>query len=279
MSNKTENNSGYEEGENHRIGRELYDRDRQDNRYKGNREPSGREWGEGNFFHTGPSRHGAQDNPSRNQYFNRSGNTRSSYNQGQQPSNPREHYGNKPDSTYRNERNYLDHGDSYNPRYGNAGGTAAGSYNQYEPYREHNWQKSQDDRSLYKQDDYRYGSGSHNWYSEGRYTPDESRRQPADDRGFFERVGSTLKNTWNDIMHSDDPDYPRNYRDTRNQSDRVSSHERHGSEQFMGRRFDNGYDRDRDMGYEGGPRWADETDSGKDNYYNDTDRSQRNSRR
>jgi hypothetical protein len=67
-------------------------------------------------------------------------------------------------------------------------------------------------------------------------------------------------------MHADDPDYQDKhyrYQAPEKGSDRV----RMGSEPYRDRRYD--------RGYEGGPRWADETDSGRDDYYDETDRSQR----
>ena len=51
-------NPEHNEGENHEIGRELYNRDRQQNqgsnRRYGYRGDNDRKWDEGNFFHTGP---------------------------------------------------------------------------------------------------------------------------------------------------------------------------------------------------------------------------------
>lgn len=275
--NNREENRGRPGAENQRIGKELYNKDknREQQRY-GYRGESEQKWDEGNYFHTGPSPRGAQD---RDQYEGnrRGGSSNSSYNQGQN-AHLNDHYGSRSNSTYRNERSYINHGDNrqsdYQGQYGNAGGSASGGYNEPSEYRENKWRESPQGASRYKEDDYRYGSGSHNWYREGRYTPDEDRND-RDDRGFFERVGGGIKNTWNDIMHSDDPDYQSNTPDRERQSERISSHKRYGSEQYRERPYDNGYDRSRDRGYEGGPRWADEVDSGDDDYYNDTNRNQR----
>ena len=127
-------------------------------------------------------------------------------------------------------------------------------------YQNNIWREGPGSRSRYKDDDFRYGSGSHNWYREGRYTPDHARQH--EHRGFMDKV----KDTWNDIWHSDDPNYqPRNRYESR--AEQINPAERHGSEPYRDRSFD--------KGYEGGPRWADETDSGRDNYYKDIDRNQR----
>lgn len=270
---------GSSRGNNQRIGKELYNQDKEHNQQQsGYRKPAQKEWGEDNYFHTGPSSHGAQDRDQHNSDYRRGGSSNSSYNQGQNAQS-NDHYGSRPNSTYRNERNFLNHGDShstgnYQQRSSNSGGSAPGNHNPNPEYRNDKWREHPSSESRYKEDDYRYGSGSHNWYREGRYTHDED-RNAQDDRGFLERMGSGIKNTWNDIMHSDDPDYSSNTPDRQRQSERISSRERHGSEQYRDRQNDNGYDRSRDKGYEGGPHWADETDSGEDKYYKNTDRNQR----
>lgn len=279
MTDREENNSR-PRSENQRIGKELYNQDRNRNQYRaGDRDSSQREWDSGNYFHTGPSERGAQDRDN-NRNYNRGGSSNSSYNQGQN-AHLNDHYGSRENSAYRNERNYINHGDnnsSDNNRYrGNVGGSASGNRNGMPTYGGDKYREHPGGESRYKEDDYRYGSGSHNWYKEGRYNPDNDRndRNNREDSGFFGRI----KNTWNDIMHSDDPDYRSNSSNNERQSDRISSRERHGSEQYRdrdrGSRYDNGYDRSRDRGFEGGPRWSDEVDSGEDNYYNDTDRNQR----
>ena len=269
------------QAENQRIGKELYNQDKRHNeQYSERREPSQKKWSEDNYFHTGPSSHGAQDHDHYDDRYHRGGSSHSSYNQGQNAPLS-DHYGSRANSTYRNERNFINHGDSRSSNnYQKGDGSYLsnpGNYNEPPKYRDEMWREHPGGRSRYKEDDYRYGSGSHNWYREGRYTHDENPNEH-DNRGFFERMGSGIKNTWNDIMHSDDPEYRSSSSGRQRQSERISSRERHGSEPYRNRQFDNGYngyDRSRDRGYEGGPRWADESDSGDDSYYNDTNRNQR----
>lgn len=253
---------------NQRTGRELYNKDREKDqnpqRY-GYRGQNDRKWDEGNYFHTGPSPRGAQDRGQQPDSGQRNRNTpyqsdRGSYQTG--------HYGNRSESPYRNESRYLDHGDkgyteSRSSSYGRQGGSQPGNYNEPPTSQDSLWREGPGTRSRYKETDYRYGSGSHNWYSEGRYSPDQE-PETRDKRGFFERV----RNTWDDIMHSDDPDYrSQTPQDYGRRAEQLSSRHRYGSEPYR--------DRDFDRGYEGGPRWADETDSGKDDYYKKSDRNQR----
>lgn len=263
-----DNREGYNRGaENWRIGRKLNEQDKQHDKRYGYRGHDEREWDEGNYFHTGPSPRGAQDSPEKRYGENYQHDRHNSYAKGRN-AHLNDHYGSKSDSTYRNERSYLDHGDSYQHsqqhnmrRPHHKGDSLQGSSEDFTRQQNDRWREGPSSRSRYKQDDFRYGSGSHNWYREGRYTSDEPRSQ-YDDRGFFDKV----KDTWSDIWHSDDPDYqPRNRYES--QADRLDSHKRYGSESYRDRHFD--------KGYEGGPRWADETDSGSDNYYNDTDRTKR----
>ncbi|HEY4649811.1 MAG TPA: hypothetical protein VIG72_00280 [Pontibacter sp.] len=256
--------ANYNDEENHRIGRELHGRDKEIQQRYGYRPQKDRKWDEGNYFHTGPSRSGAQDRGSRN---NAAGPAQhGTYHRGE-GAHLNDHYGSRPNSAYRNERSYLDYGDTYSARtynpQQNTGGSQPGNYNE-PPSRPYElWNDVPGGRSRYKESDYRYGSGSHNWYREGRYSPDEAPATPRDDRGFFDKV----RDTWNDIMHADDPDYQARHSSRTTPEDRISSRERYGSEPYRNRNFD--------RGYEGGPRWADETDSGKDNYYDDTDKTQR----
>lgn len=260
--------ANYNEEDNQRIGRELHRRDMEQNqpqqRY-GYRAPKDQKWDEGNFFHTGPSKSGAQDRGRQAGTPRPTQHDTSSYHRDQN-AHLNEHYGSRPNSAYRNERSYLDHGDSfssrtYNPQSG-MGGSLPGNYNEPPTSRYEQWNDVPGGRSRYKDTDYRYGSGTHNWYREGRYTPDSEPTNPRDKRGFFDRV----RDTWNDIMHADDPDYqPHHYGMT--QEDRIRERQRYGTELYNRQQFE--------RGYEGGPRWADETDSGKDNYYNDTNKGQR----
>jgi hypothetical protein len=261
---------------NQRIGRELYNKDREQEhpqrysyRGQGQRE---KKWDEGNFFHTGPNPRGAQDRnrePESGRHYIGSRpvpyqSDRGTYQSG--------HYGSRSESPYRNESQYLNHGyrgpgsSRQQPYQQQMGGSQPGNYNEPPTSQDSLWREGPGSRSRYKEDDYRYGSGSHNWYSEGRYSPDvEPEHQ--DKRGFFKRV----RDTWDDIMQSDNPDYePHNRYDPERRAEQLSTRQRYSGESFRDRNFD--------RGYEGGPRWADETDSGSDNYYKDADRNQRNRR-
>ncbi|WP_266203309.1 hypothetical protein [Pontibacter kalidii] len=258
---------------NQQIGKELHDRDHQHQGQSAQRygyrggQGNTREWGEGNYFHTGPSPRGAQDSNERRYGENYQHDRNSTYAQGRN-AHLSDHYGSRSGSAYRDENSYLNHGNRggqqgmHRPQ--TPGGSLQGNYSDMNDRRNAPWNEGPGTRSRYKDDDFRYGSGSHNWYTEGRYTPDseETAPYPRDHRGFMERV----KDTWNDIWHSDDPEYrPRQHHVSG--ADRLDSHKRYGSENYRNRNFD--------RGYEGGPRWADETDSGRDNYYKDTDRNQR----
>ncbi|WP_299822336.1 hypothetical protein [uncultured Pontibacter sp.] len=265
------NYSGQEE-ENWRMGRKLYEQDKQQQqrygyRGSGSTHDDDRQWGEGNYFHTGPSKRGAQDTPKERYGDNYQHDRNSTYAQGRN-AHLTDHYGSRSNSAYRNETSHIDHGQGYQNsdmhsmrRPHSAGGSLQGNTSDVNDYPNDMWRDSPDSRSRYKQTDFRYGSGSHNWYREGRYTSDDDRSQ--DNRGFMDRV----KDTWNDIWHSDDPDYSPRHQHQQSAADRVDSHKRYGSEPYRDRRFDNGY--------EGGPRWADETDSGDDSYYNDIDHTKR----
>jgi hypothetical protein len=249
---------------NQQIGRELYERDKQQQqshqqeRYA-RRGENQRKWDEGNYFHTGPSPRGAQDRPGHQPEHHRSSG-HSTYHTGE-GAHLGDHYGSRSDSPYRREDTYLNHGNrpysgqGYYSQGSTASGQQPGNYNEPPRPEDNPWNESPLGRSRYKETDYRYGSGSHNWYQEGRYSPDEPPRpQQTSDRSFFQR----LRHTWDDIMHSDDPEWQE--RDQRDRAHYIQQHsrsdrERHGSEPYRDRNFD--------RGYEGGPRWADETDSGK----------------
>ncbi|MEJ8757820.1 hypothetical protein WG947_12475 [Pontibacter sp. H259] len=255
--------ANYNEEDNHRLGRGDEQKHNQPQQRYGYRAPRDQKWDEGNYFHTGPARRGAQDREQQSRTANTPRN-QSNYNRGE-GAHLNDHYGSRPNSAYRNERSYLDHGDSftsgaYTPR--QAGGAQPGIYNEPPASRYEQYNDVPGGRSRYKETDYRYGSGTHNWYQEGRYTPDSTPEPQRDNRGFFSRI----KDTWNDIMHSDDPDYRPQYSHPTSQ-DRIDERKRYGNELYNRQQFD--------RGYEGGPRWADETDSGKDNFYDDTDRTQR----
>lgn len=273
MENRGEN-YGRPGDENQRIGRDLYNRDKEQQHtqrysYRGSND---RKWDEGNYFHTGPSPRGAQDRSQRQQDrgYQRGGSSQSTYRVGE-GAHLGDHYGSRADSPYRNENRYLNHGyrgqeqQGYRQSMG-GGGSQPGNYNEPPTSQDSLWREGPGTRSRYKETDYRYGSGSHNWYREGRYSPDQE-PESRDKRGFFERV----RDTWDDIMHSDDPEYqPRNDRYDDRRAEQLSSRQRYSGESYRDRNFD--------RGYEGGPRWADETDSGNDNYYDDINRNQRNRR-
>ncbi|MBJ6119919.1 hypothetical protein JAO76_17055 [Pontibacter sp. BT310] len=260
MANYNENE------ENKRVNREQHRSGMEQNlpqqRY-GYRSTKDQKWDEGNYFHTGPSRSGAQDRENRERT---SGPSQQRFQNKDQNAHLNEHYGSRPNSAYRNERSYLDHGDSfgsshYNPQQ-SAGWSQQSNYNQRPTSRDEQYQDLPGDRSRYKESDFRYGSGTHNWYQEGRFTPDSTPEPQRDNRSFFGRI----KDTWNDIMHSDDPDY-RPSHGYPTDEDRRNERKRYGNDLYNRQQFE--------RGYEGGPRWADETDSGKDNYYDDADRTQR----
>ncbi|WP_162051470.1 hypothetical protein [Pontibacter pamirensis] len=287
MANKPMNTNG-SEGENHEIGRKLYNKDKQynqqnDNQRYGNRREDTREWGEGNYFHTGPNPRGAQDpDRDRNRNFDRNRNddrrggaSNSSYNQGQN-AHLNDHYGSRSDSSYRNERSFINHGDRNQYQHDEShsmrrphtsGGSLQGNQEDVRGQQNDPWREGPGSGSRYKESDYRYGSGSHNWYTEDRYTPNDDnnrRNNPRhDDRGFMDR----MKDTWNDIWHSDDEDYQSRGDRYQSNADRLDTRKRYGSEQYRDRNFD--------KGLEGGPRWADETDSGQDNYFDDRDNTNR----
>ncbi|MHA6246420.1 hypothetical protein ACXYMU_00670 [Pontibacter sp. CAU 1760] len=261
MANDAYNN---DRTDNQEIGRRLYDRENRqnENRHQQRYAPRGdadreRKWDEGNYFHTGPSPRGAQDRDSND--YRRGGSSHSAYNQGQNAPQS-DHYGSRTNSSYRNERSYIDHGDHGSSHYQHderhsmrrphtEGGSLQGSHDDRNTQRNDPWREGPGSRSRYKEDDFRYGSGSHNWYRENRYTPDSGEHRSHDERGIMDRV----KDTWNDIWHSDDAQYQNRGERYTSDSDRLDSHRRYGSEGFRDRSFD--------RGYEGGPRWADESDS------------------
>jgi hypothetical protein len=271
MKNREEN-YGRPGEENQRIGRELYNKDKEQHhtpRYSYRGRPE-KDWDEGNYFHTGPSPRGAQDRGRTHTEGSHSVGGRPAPYQSDRGSYQTGHYGTRSESPYRNESHYLNHGNrpptEPRPSYTTPGGSQPGNYNEPPTSQGSLWREGLDDRSRYKESDYRYGSGSHNWYTEGRYSRHVGPEIDENDkRGFFERV----RDTWNDIMHADDPDYRPRYESER-RAEQLSSRRRYGSEQFR--------DRDFNRGYEGGPRWADETDSGRDDFYNDANRDQRNRR-
>ncbi len=244
---------------NQRLGRELHERDQQhQGRYSGYRgQPSTRKWDEGNYFHTGPSPRGAQDQRPQDRGY-RPGSTHYTG----EGSHPGQHYGNRSDSPYRSESSYLNHGNRSQqvPPYQGSytGSSKPGNYNEPPAYPDKIHREGPGTRSRYKEDDYRYGSGSHNWYQEGRFTPNHTYHDPEDHRSYFQRIGDTIRDTWNDIMHSDDPEYLRSHPHSGNRYNReedMRNRERYGADQYRNRNFDRGYER--------GPHWADDSDTSR----------------
>ncbi|RAU84015.1 hypothetical protein [Pontibacter arcticus] len=265
MADNTDRNFTDRGEHNQRKGQQLHKQDQQQ-RYGYRGAPETRQWGENNFFHTGPSPRGAQDrDPGRSQNPSGYNNRPASYEQ----QNQSNHYGTSQNSPYRNERSHINHGDNYgssnyqsnqnNQGSANAGGSRHGNFSDQSDQRNNLYREGPGSSSRYKETDFRYGSGSHNWYQEGRYTADNEDERNRDGRGFMDRV----KDTWNDIWHSDDPDYRTN--NTNNRQDYYDN-QRHVP-QNTSRNFN--------RGYESGPRWADETDSGNDSYYQNNDPSRR----
>ncbi|PVY44099.1 hypothetical protein [Pontibacter virosus] len=275
MENRGENH-GRPGAENQRIGRELYNKDIEQHpqrySYRG-QDPREKKWDEGNFFHTGPSPRGAQDRDRQIESGRHYTGSRPAPYQSDQGTHQTGHYGSRSESPYRNESHYLNHGNrglgssSQQPyRSQMSSGSQPGNYNEPPTSQDSLWREGPGSRSRYKETDYRYGSGSHNWYSEGRYSPDVE-PENRDKRGFFER----MRDTWDDIMQSDNPDHePRHTYDPERRAEQLSTRQRYSGESYRDRNFDHGY--------EGGPRWADETDSGSDDYYKDYNRNQRNRR-
>lgn len=297
------------ETENHRVGRELYHRDQQNN------QPAhGSTWDNGNHFHTGYSNqtrsHFPEDTHQRTTNADRGGSRD-------------KHYGEREYSTYRNP-NHLDYGDGRghnsrthfeggssqqnNPQHANTNshfapyGDSRGNYSARQdsygqgqtnihPDRHLTPQRRQDDsnenyyhggymasrgvrqelplpednpyheypgsRSRYKDDDYRYGSGNHSWYQERRFTDNSGRRADQDKGDILGDMGEGLREAWHDMKHGVQNLWHRNTGGNRNDyTDRSNVHGENRHEQE--------YRSQRDHGYERGPRWSDETDSGDD---------------
>ena len=243
------------EGQNIRVGSDLYrhhdhtPHDRYGHRRDDDfgqsqqgwkeRELKQRDWDEGNFFHTGPA-------PKGSRVYEREQDIRQRGNYNRHPHSPGDqhgHYGARSESVYRrlDNLNYGDHGRRQQ--------SSAPFGSGYEPHRQpigldnnpHTEAPGTDSR--YKEDDYRYGSGNHNFYREGRYQQDGGIGQGfKDNKGFFERVGDGIRDTWESITSPDGENYPR------------SGNRRYGDSDADFRRSD--------RGYESGPRWADESETG-----------------
>lgn len=214
-----------------------------------------KDWDEGNFFHTGPNPRGSRKfeeeqkhRPTlqNEEYF--SNHYRNQDRQLKSMGDQHGHYGARPESVYRRNDN-LNYGDHRQDR--NRGQKQASPGSGYEPNRhpiglDHNpHTEGPLTGSRYKEDDYRYGSGNHNFYKEGRYQRGGGIGGGFEDnKGFFERVGDGIRDAW-DSVTNDDRD---NVNPSQNRSNRNNANQR------------GNYDR----GYESGPRRADESDTGRD---------------
>jgi hypothetical protein len=239
--------------------RNVYDRygHRRDNESKhrynerNERRLADRDWDEGTYFHTGPSAHGSrQYQAERNhepynqkeEYF--SNHYRNQDRQLRSMEDQHGHYGARRESVYRrpDNLNYGDRGQSRQQQNYVPFGSG------YEPNRQpvgfdHNpHTEGPFSGSRYKEDDYRYGSGNHNFYKEGRYQRGGGIGHGfQDNKGFFERVGDGIRDTWDSITNRDE--------------DNVA----HAKSRYY--RNDKDQQRDFDQSYESGPRWADESET------------------
>lgn len=205
------------EGENQRIGRDIY-----------------RERG---------------DRPFNEQY--RSGQSYHNQNEGYRPDQT--HYGSRPDSSYRNQnninygdnrnRNFPDNGpwSNANPQrsYRNDLNNPPREYRDYTRPEQHHDHRDYTERNAYKDTDYRYRSGNRgNWEAPGsEYVNNQNqyRNTPRnEDEGFFDRMGNSIRETWNNITNSHDVE-DNQYRPNQN--------------------------RNFNRGYEPGPRWADDSET------------------
>jgi hypothetical protein len=234
-----------------RYGHRREDReDRSESRHDRNQ----RKWDEGNFFHTGPNPSGSRQyqeerdshhTTSRHEdYF--SNHYRNQDRQLKGMHDQHGHYGARPDSVYRRPDN-LNYGDQRQNQGSQKDYVPFGSG--YEPQRrpmglDHSpHTEGPGTGSRYKEDDYRYGSGNHNFYKEGRYQRGGGIGQGFDDnKGFFERVGDGIRDAWTSVTNRDEDNVP----ESDNRYYRKDKDAR-------GRNFD--------RGYESGPRWADESET------------------
>lgn len=226
-----------------------------ENKNRNDREEDMSDWGEENFFHTGPNPRGSrkfkeeqrhQPTRQREEYF--SNHYRNQDRQLRSMDDQHGHYGARPNSVYRREDS-LNYGDQRQDR--RQGQKQASPGSGYEPNRhpvgyDHNpHTEGPFSGSRYKEDDYRYGSGNHNFYKEGRYQRGGGIGGGFEDnKGFFERVGDGIRDAWDSISNEDRD----NVVNSKNRYYRDDADQR----------------RNFDRGYESGPGWADESDSGRD---------------
>ncbi|GAA4306199.1 hypothetical protein [Nibribacter koreensis] len=111
-------------------------------------------------------------------------------------------------------------------------------------------------RSRYKDDDYRYGSGNHDWYREHRYTDNDGRRVDRDKGDILDDMGEGLREAWHDIRHGAQNLWNRTTR-TMYTGDLHPDRDRDRDHNYEYRSY-------RDRGRENGPRWSDESDHGRD---------------
>ncbi len=209
------------EGENQRIGRNIYQE-------RGNR-PANEQYRNGQSFHN--------------------------QNEGFRPD--QRHYGSRPDSAYRNQQN-INYGDNQNRNYPDNGSwnnrNQQGQYrhdlsNPPREYHDHTRPEQHHDhrdymeRNRYKDDDYRYRSGNRGtWEAPGSEFINQNNNQNQyrnnsrhDNEGFFDRMGNSIRNTWNNVTNSHHEENDNRYRPNQNRNFKQD--------------------------YESGPRWADESET------------------
>ncbi|QHL88583.1 hypothetical protein GU926_14550 [Nibribacter ruber] len=111
-------------------------------------------------------------------------------------------------------------------------------------------------RSRYKDDDYRYGSGNHDWYRENRYTDNAGHRVDRDKGDILSDMGEGLRDAWHDIRDGAQNLWNRTTR-TMYTGDLHPDRDRDRNHTYEYRSY-------RDRGREEGPRWSDESDRGHD---------------
>jgi len=130
-------------------------------------------------------------------------------------------------------------------------------------------------RSRYKDDDYRYGSGNHSWYQERRYTDDNGRRVDRDKGDVLNDMGDGIREAWHDIKHGAQNLWNRNSDNNRDGDRDRNRQYRLDNDYRGGNRNDYEYRSRRDQGFESGPRWSDESDTGDDSFFYSRSRNTR----